>query len=265
MVLILIMRNPTSSEDYGDAHQRAFHFVRALCLIALIIVHALSFNNRVLMQTSISSIPGGILFHSLGAMNSLFVFLAGVTFRLQLNPFVTGYRLRPGVFATTARMLFMLLCIDLLKNHLVYNTAAVILSWDFLHTLLLSWCAIWALSRIDIRLNLVAAAAISWFHADLRNYFLRGAWTWAEGWPPLDRWNLFHTYSLVAVALSAVILLVLLWRQPWPRPLRFVLTAALSVIVVSFVKSISYFEPGTFDYEMARNWWRYGLVGDPLN
>lgn len=236
-----------------------------ICLLALIAVHALSFNNRAKGDGLFSSVSGAQIFLFLGAMNSLFVFLAGVTLRIQLQPAIRNSRLTRGTFRPVAETLFVLLCIDLLKNHLLYRSPSIILEWDFLRTLSLSWILIYILSRIHIGLNLLVAGAVSWWNPQLRQWLLQFEWSKDQGWPPLNLWNAYHSISIAAVLALAIGLIGIVWTKTWPRAARLLVTTLIFLFAASLVRKVAQFEPRLWDYQDARNWWIYGLVGDRLH
>ncbi len=245
-------------------HLRSFHQVRALCLLALIVVHAVSFTNRQVGLADLSWLPAFPLFFFLAGLNAVFLLLAGIAFRLHLTGKMLENRILLKAGSGIWTLLVLLSVVEMIKNLALYHTPVSILTWDFLKTLMVAWLVIALCGLVSVYLLLIPAVGLSCGF----NFFLPSVseWAWAptSGMPELAAWNSFHTQCLWV---TGILLSWLAWQVhslAIPRIVKLAAWACLSVLVFVVVRLVARYQTPNLDaIALGKNWLLYGLIGDP--
>lgn len=242
---------------------RSYQQVRALCLLALIIVHAFSFSTAIVGVNlmNISYLP--ILFVPL-ALNGAFVFIAGITLRLSLspeNPSSDQIRTPLKPLLTTFGVLVFF---EGLKNFFLYDSAYGFFVWDFLKTIFVCIVICILASRVHVYLNLFFAFLISWFFNDIFQFLQKCLWAPEKGWPNLDGLNI-ATLIYFGVAYGILGFLILsLARSKRPRLIRSIGIAFWLFWAFQFARDYP-FDMSLEQFIYFRNWPIYILIGDPAH
>ena len=73
-------------------YERSYHQFKFLSLLALILTHSISFVNQT-TAVPLETVPGFLPLEFFISLGTHFIPLAGIAFRLALDPFVSGDRL----------------------------------------------------------------------------------------------------------------------------------------------------------------------------
>lgn len=239
-----------------DTNVRSFHQIKALCLLALIANHCLSFAT-VAHEIAIQRLGYAPLLLIMPLFNGHFIAMTGVTYRINLESEIRANRVTGG-FWPLADLLIFLIFVDFSKNLWLYGHATHVLQWDFLKTILVMFAACYLISRVHIALNFVFVALASWFYADIHRW-LYGFRSETLSVPKgLNFYHLHYALFFGALALYLGFRIVPHLRRSRAR-LLFVGALVLGLMIA--VKLLLQTAPDETDYYLARNWWIDALIG----
>lgn len=247
----------TATFQDDQINARSLHMVRAICLVALIFIHCFSYST-LFFKAPLSQMNFVTVLIVLATLNSIFIFIAGVTFRLTMGGSIEGDRLKGGTSRKIFETLLFLLAIDTTKNVFMEGGVAAIFNWDFLKTIIVAFALCYFLSRINIYLNLLVVFLISWNYSPIKN-FLQDFYFRPEEVPAF---NAFHIQLIFISFALAIYFSYRVWSFSIKLPARFAGLLVINSLLLFCVHQITQMQTDLVQYTHARNWWLVGTIGD---
>lgn len=246
-----------------ETYQISYHQIRVLALASLIVSHVLSFSNQ-MHQVPLESLPIFTFIAFFSTFGSLFVPIAGVAFRLAIDPAVQHHRLRGPLQTTILRPLLFLILIEALKDYLIYWDVEHLFHWNFLKTLLLAWILIEVVARIHIGALLSLSLFLTLNYQTLVNWTKKQQASVVQVTDQLMHWNTVHTTLLICLILPSAWLLFWTARSSTTRILKLWIVLFILMIFGAGFLRITALHPTLENYVFFRNWFLLGLNGQAV-
>lgn len=237
-----------------------YHQLKFLCLLSLTLNHAVSWVNQV-QRHPLEELPLFPLLNAFCTFAILFIVLAGVSFRLQLEDQVRGSRLEGKVSWGLARYLGFLVLLHGALDVVTYHGIGAVYYWNFFKTIWIAAVLIILLGGLHF--GWIAAASVLIFATfDPTRAFLRVF--------EVHTREDFITQGLetyrfwLGAALALYVFSLIAWiRRKAPTLLRrkgFLM--ALALVTLAGLAAIAAETPGRHHYELVMNWWIDAWVGN---
>jgi|GEM_PF-5396468 len=244
------------------AYQAAYHQMKFICLIALTLVHAISWVNQI-QRIPLETLPG---FHALRiftSFNLFFSLLAGASLCMQLQSQnqIRENRLTSAFPTEIYSYLVGLILIHGLIDVLSYRTLAAFFYWNFFKTLWIAFLLIWGLGRLHFAWLFTGALAINAL-SELLKVFLASFIHHAATNPVRENLFLYRLWiSLALVGVTFFTFRKLHLRLP-EMPIKKILLGFLLLGCSLAIGWTLHENPTRHNFQVVVNWWIDAWAGN---